>query len=317
MQWSVRSDQNGSTLAHYGVPGMKWGVRKEYELKGRKTKKKSKTTTSSNDNVTTTVTKHGDDVYDEYRKQIKPLIDFDRGGGSVHTPGLIASKKLDDLPKIDNRLSEDLEAWKINKGATTQKRLTNCFECTIAYEMRKRGYDVQANDKRGATAAEMLHAFDIKDSFSIQVSTINYNNFNNQRFANDFYDQVASNCLEYGDGARGTLDVYWPLGGGHAMSWYIEDGEFHLIDPQDTSRDARECLINCNGKAEVFRLDNAELLPGAVDFVEPYKSPGKVTIKNKVKKLIKNIGKDVSDLISKGSEFVEKLFKNLFDKKTK
>ena len=70
-----------------------------------------------------------------------------------------------------------------------------------------------------------------------------------------------------------------------------------------------ECLSNCNGKAEVFRLDNAELLPGAVDFVEPYESPGKVTIKKKVEKLIKKLGKDISKLIEEGSKFVEKLFK--------
>lgn len=32
----THSAQNGSTITHYGVKGMKWGVRKEYEPVGRK-----------------------------------------------------------------------------------------------------------------------------------------------------------------------------------------------------------------------------------------------------------------------------------------
>lgn len=39
MSWSVRSDQNVSEFAHYGVKGMKWGIRKEYEPHPRKRKK--------------------------------------------------------------------------------------------------------------------------------------------------------------------------------------------------------------------------------------------------------------------------------------
>lgn len=38
MTWSVRYDQNGSTLAHYGVKGMRWGVRNDKE-KSSKTKR--------------------------------------------------------------------------------------------------------------------------------------------------------------------------------------------------------------------------------------------------------------------------------------
>lgn len=36
MNWKVRSDQNVSSFAHYGVKGMKWGVRKEYVPHPRK-----------------------------------------------------------------------------------------------------------------------------------------------------------------------------------------------------------------------------------------------------------------------------------------
>lgn len=295
---------DATEFSHYGVKGMRWGVRKDDDSKA--TRKSSKTSVNENGIAKTTITTHGEDIYEEFRKENKRIIDFERN--TIHTPNFIASKKLDNLPKINNRLSEDLEAWKVNKGAPTQSRKLNCFECTVAYEMRNRGYDVQANEKHGGTLAEYIHAFDVKDSFTLSV-TNRADGVTDEQYTREFYNQIASQCLAYGDGARGNIGVYWPLGGGHAMSWYVEDGEFHLIDPQDTSRDAVECLSNCNGKAEVFRLDNAELLPGAVDFVEPYKSPGKVTIKKKVEKLIKKLGKDVSKLIEEGSKFIEKLFK--------
>lgn len=35
MSWDISSAQNGSIITHYGIPGMKWGVRKKYTPTGK------------------------------------------------------------------------------------------------------------------------------------------------------------------------------------------------------------------------------------------------------------------------------------------
>lgn len=52
MLYRIRRNQNGSSeLTHYGVKGMKWGVRKEYEKVGKKTNKSTNILSSKVDDV--------------------------------------------------------------------------------------------------------------------------------------------------------------------------------------------------------------------------------------------------------------------------
>lgn len=317
--WSVRStcddNQNESTLTHYGVKGMKWGVRKEYEAKGRKVNKnrKDKVIDFESDKFKTKLIIQGTDTYDNYKEQLKDYSKRITERSNFYMPKAIASKRFQNLPKIENRLSDDLEKSKVNDATASKKRTTNCFQCTIAYEMRQRGYDVQANTNYGGKNFEYLHAFDIQDSF--RVKTKSNTSFGSSEYATtaetaaECYNRVATQCLEYGDGARGAITMHFPLGGGHVMNWIVEDGEFKLVDAQNTEYDEYETFSNTTFDVEVFRLDNAELLPGSTDFVEAYKPP------INIKEIANNIGKNVSSLISKGKESVKK-FLNIQTKTT-
>lgn len=273
MRWEIRENQNESSLTHYGVKGMRWGVRKDYELKGRKRSSLlgSKLTgtlsikDTENGYVHTTV--YDDANFNSDKILIKNYLD-------VQEPNRYASesearKKFDELPRFNMRLSETQQTQAVNHNAPNLDRHFNCFECTLAYEMRRRGYNVQANEVWGGFPAEVLHAFDVKDAFAIDVKTgLNFNLSYESR-AKECYKQMEEQCLTYGDGARGMLGIYYPNGGGHAMSWVVENGEFKIIDNQAQDRDGQEIFTYSDGTVKVYRLDNADVLPGVTDFVEP------------------------------------------------
>lgn len=303
--------QNGSSeLLHYGIPGMKWGVRKEYEPKGRSTPayrgKKDKVINYETESAKTKLTLAGTDTYDNYRQQLKEFKLPERS--NFYMPDWIASKKFQNLPKNENKLSDDLEALKVNDPTSDKRRTTNCFQCTIAYEMRCRGYDVQSNTNFGGKNFEYLHAFDIKDSFRVKTTSKPFfDDYSVENIAKQCFNTVETQCLSYGEGARGAITMKFPLGTGHTMNWVVEDGEFKLIDAQGVETDGYKTFCKSTFDVEVFRLDNAELLPGSTDFIEPYKP--KVDIQKKVSDLIKDIGENVSKFVSDGFNFVKNLFK--------
>lgn len=290
--WTVSNPQlpraqNESELAHYGVKGMKWGVRKEYKKNPRrkgtpelnrelmdvskKTSEFYRKVTDSNDNPrfkkrygyfrhietnkgTTILGFDGSLQREAMRKLAKEEF------GSTYLPESEAVKRFESLPKLDKETTRPFRQFAVNKNGPSYERLHNCFECTLAYEMRYRGYDVQANEKHGGYTLEYHHAFDIKDSFDITSYS-----------GEEAYKCLREQCLSYGEGARGAIGVQWISGGGHGFSWEVKNGEFRLIDTQQAGRDKLSYFDGCDPtNISVFRLDNAEPLPGVVDFVEPF-----------------------------------------------
>lgn len=291
MSWSVQSAQNERTIKHYGVLGMKWGVRKEHMPKGRertsinpKSHAKSsanarnildsiskieyedvdskenrnengymKTIRTKNDSTTISV------AGSNFRKEAMELIDsVTKKAG--YLPEEEASRRLKELPKIKTPTSEEFNAFAVNKGGPTPERLVNCFECVIATEMRNRGYDVQANTKEGGRALEFNLAFDMKDSFDIRSTS-----------AEEAYKRMEVECLKYGEGARGGVGVRWFSGSGHAMTWEVKNGELIMIDNQAMGRDAKAQFMECDpSNITVVRFDNAEVRPGVMNYIENY-----------------------------------------------
>lgn len=347
MIWSVRSDQNISSFAHYGVKGMKWGVRKEYELKGRQSvsKKSFKSNSVSagdysrydtpyiytpkqkeeaikrkkgvdkvieTNTGTTTIHINGTDDYNFFRDTMVKGKDSSR---IEYAPESAALEKFRNLPRINGTATDGFERFSVNNNGPTYERRNNCFECAIAYEMRKRGYDVQANETLGGRSIETLHAFNVKDSFTVSSSS-----------NEEAYKRVAGQCLAYGDGARGSINVQWDSGGGHAFNWEVKNGKFILIDTQQSDVSGDESFSNCDpSKIRVWRLDNAEVLPGVTDLVEPREQPKDAFYQKKWKKsasafiksgkesvnnVLKNIGRNVSEFVSKGTKIVGDFFKN-------
>lgn len=178
---------------HYGVKGMKWGVRKEYQPVGRRSA--SAKAASGRKAISKRANgKHGMD----------PYLEADLIAYSIYTIALIAmvgGKRISDLAKqgwfkekytpadikktkttkeydlqvinkipgvSDKTLSYALTGGDLTKVSIDEQRamikavrdgyFTNCVYCTTAAALRKKGYDVEAKNSpgRGHSASETL-----------------------------------------------------------------------------------------------------------------------------------------------------------------
>ena len=249
-----------TTLAHYGIKGQKWGVRR-FQNEDR------------------TWTEEG-------------KIRYGRGGGSKMNSGLdgldVASvvapavalatmlgfaalsnkvnkdlnlnyynklkeksefKSMDDVPKQTPPPTTTKENVKlVNPGYGDPGTLDNCTFCTMAMAAREKGYDVVANKSDTGFYKKVEEKwFDGKNKFTIRNS-----------------EEFKSTVKDYPDGAYGELCVMWKIGGAHSLFWKQEKGKVTIYDAQSgkeiTERQYEKTLGERidNKHLEFRRLDNID-----------------------------------------------------------
>lgn len=159
---------------------------------------------------------------------------------------------------------------------------TNCAECTMIYEMRRRGYDVEYNEKTNISGS---------DPYS---ESKNYN-----------YDRRLSYCFEkpetykfpmtpnvkefetfmkktYPPNSRGDISVEWKgTSSGHSMVWETDSkGRVTIRDSQisgtgmEAVYDAKTLLMRSNG-VRITRLDNLKPKKAITKIIQNRKSTRK------------------------------------------
>lgn len=145
-----------------------------------------------------------------------------------------STEKVQRLPKLS--VSEDndttQEAANPNYDSTKdpysneEKYYMNCQNSTMAYVMRKKGYDVEA-----------LPRTDTYSGNEVSVATQAFNNAAVVRMksadnAHEAYLNLLRQTSLYGDGSYGEFDLFWTYGGGHSMVWSVENGDLKIRDTQ-------------------------------------------------------------------------------------
>lgn len=205
--------------------------------------------------------------YDDYVEQLKENNVTDQKKERVEDlkDWMETIKKAHDrfpsLPLKAERGTDDEDQLAINPNydPSSRKWSENCAYCTAAYEMRQRGYDVEA-DSVGVLATafdpntekEMLSWY--KDPVDRKITDINKNN------EKQIIDNVKQELLEQGDGARGNISMrYRETGGKHSMAYEVTNGEVIIRDCQVNEKFSLDAVVMVSDEVHYYRTDNLEL----------------------------------------------------------
>lgn len=206
---------------------------------------------------------------------------------------------MKDVPDIDSNviMNADENMAEINEEYDyfNDARSMNCAYCTTAYEMRMRGYDVQAADYDDATYdadlwgmyswyenGKMVYVSDTGNSTDISkyVKTKSESNGNEIMDTMNIYNDYTVNysgstiqkALEQGNppNSRGNLCVYWSGGGGHSMAYETDSkGKVTIRDCQTNETYTPQQLADYGVCDVVYmRTDNLEFSENVLHTVE-------------------------------------------------
>ena len=200
-------------------------------------------------------------------------------------------KKVPD--STDRSLSKDDDMSEVNEKYSpySQERSQNCAYCTAAYELRSRGYDVQAAtnidmDSYEAKGADYLSKW-YEDPDTIYLNEKGKKDRSIKAWLHDGttkqkkidYDMntVQKGILEYsGKNTRGEIRVTWKQGGAHSMIYEVDGkGKVTVRDAQ-TNRvydlSEFESGSHAVNRIAITRTDNLKLKKGILNVVENNKS---------------------------------------------
>ena len=173
-----------------------------------------------------------------------------------------------EFKKITGKHNVRFDSESVNPNFSTfQFEYTNnCQRCSLAYELRQRGYDVEAmpsyNGGVGAGAQ-------IKSIFSTAQE------FSTDSYGHDATVEMIKKMEEWGDGSRGILAINRADGSGHAYNMQNVNGVVSFVDSQCGSVwDVSELGYDTDGGAIensfsswLIRTDNAKVHQIPDDYV--------------------------------------------------
>ena len=158
--------------------------------------------------------------------------------------------------------NEDMAACnpKYSKGGVYKN---NCISCALAYDMRRRGYDVESApiDTTSATNGSLPVQLGFYKGEKLEVFEV----------PKDLYaatKQFSNQILKYGDGSRGILRVRWKNGDGHAAIWEVDGDSVVIRDPQNNTIVDLSDYVSRAKTFYYFRIDNLDLTNKTFRFVQ-------------------------------------------------
>ena len=285
--YSIAVDEYDEYLAHYGVKGMKWGVRKDRTIGSRHTSWRNGENVDDDDeawamdiDVKKGIARGiaGAAVGVAITMATPSVAIFTIAGGlgsAAYTAAKFAANKHNDTkmekerdaapidPKTGLHLktaecSSEEDVSKVNpiRFGTVEGGSYNCSLCTAAFDMRRRGYDVAAN----LTADGTDHLIFEQWYKGAKMSATKHLNGEDKA---EKVKNLTTELAKQGDGARGALTIMYSGGSGHAIAYEIVNGGVVIREAQgNKSYVLDEKMANKYFKyvdqANYVRLDNLE-----------------------------------------------------------
>ena len=143
----------------------------------------------------------------------------------------------------------------------------NCALCTVAYDMRRRGYDVAANKAGDGYVYEELSKWYKGVKFNSVGDVKSIKQYNKEHkgegLKKSLYEEAEKSISKDGDGARGQLLVQWKHGW-HSIAYEVENGKVQLYDCQINKKCSLKRIVRQCYKVDYSRLDNLQFNPKTI-----------------------------------------------------
>ena len=168
----------------------------------------------------------------------------------------------------------------------------NCVSCSMAYELRRRGYDSKAiqlpetkptgakkeysgydDDEEGMDLPDVLSKMfpGCKTNWLTKIETDEDEEVAIDKALagtnEELYKNTVKELLKQGNGARGNFGVLYPTRSrvviGHSMMYEVRHGKVEILDPQLNERRNPKDLLRYCADACYTRLDNLDFDPEA------------------------------------------------------
>lgn len=239
---------------------------------------------------------HGFDDTNEYTSYLKRI---------VHQQS--EPKFMKDVPKISKNkvytAKEDMDKVNETFSPYDDSTSTNCANCSAAYELRRRGYDVEAKANGGSDEyngradryydyyenAEVLNVYEDGSTFvqnkkfarkacgkgySILDSLIYKEDHKYSKSTQNYtVSSIEKAILDNNPpGSRGMIDVKWNEGSGHSIVYEVDNkGKIMIRDAQTYDEYSLDELASKVKRVRITRTDNLRLKEGILNAVVPNK----------------------------------------------
>lgn len=170
--------------------------------------------------------------------------------------------------KASKKVSAKKDAKLVNPGYSNFNDNTknNCVLCSVAYEMRRRGYEVTAPLASTGFAGQQKFFKNEKHTDFWKTHKSVYKNLKNEEDVKNLEkkmtDWITKETIKHGDGSRGELLVKWrSMSNGHSMAYEIEDGKLVIYDAQSGQSHKFEDVVSEISNVSYARRDNLQMNP--------------------------------------------------------